>query len=117
MTKTDKTNFKSMPYEDRGKIDLDKLQINHKDKNTLNNQIDNLEWSTNLYNYMYSNATKVNQYDKNGNFIKQWDSIKEAAFMLNVNHSAIIACCKGKCRTIKGYKWEYANKTPPDLTT
>lgn len=110
----DKTNFKSMPYEDRSKINLNDLQVNHKDNNQLNNCVDNLEWCTGLYNYMYSNATKVNQYDKNGNFIKQWDSIREPAFMLNVTHSAIVSCCKGKCKTVRGYVWKYVDETSPD---
>lgn len=103
----DKTNFKSMPYEDISKIDLNKLQINHKDENPANNNVNNLEWCTNLYNYMYSNSTKVDQYDLNGNFIKTWNSIKDITITLGIKHTAIIACCKGRCKTTKGYIWKY----------
>lgn len=46
----DKTNYKSLPNEDRSKISLDTLVINHKDGNKLNNSIDNLEWCTQAYN-------------------------------------------------------------------
>lgn len=45
-----KSSFKSLPKEDRDKINLDNLVINHKDGNKLNNNLENLEWCTQAYN-------------------------------------------------------------------
>ena len=45
-----KSSFKSLPKEDRDKINLDNLVINHKDGNKLNNNLENLEWCTQEYN-------------------------------------------------------------------
>lgn len=46
----DKSNFKYLSKEDRDKINLDNLVINHKDGNKLNNNLENLEWCTQAYN-------------------------------------------------------------------
>lgn len=45
----DKTNFKCFK-EDRRKVNLDKLVINHIDGNKQNNRLENLEWCTRAYN-------------------------------------------------------------------
>ena len=50
-----KLDFKYIDEEDRLKYinNLDMLEVNHKDKNTQNNRIDNLEWCTRRYNVNY----------------------------------------------------------------
>jgi len=50
----------------------------------------------------------VNQYDLEGNFIKRWDGAKDAAKELNIHNTSISMCCKGKQKTYKNYKWNYA---------
>jgi hypothetical protein len=50
-----------------------------------------------------NNRIRVEQKDLNDNHIKTWDSIKSTGF----DPSAIVACCKGKRQTHKGYKWNY----------
>jgi group I intron endonuclease len=47
------------------------------------------------------------QYDKQGNFIKLWDSASQAALSLNKHSSAISSCCKGKGKIIYGFIWRY----------
>lgn len=107
------------------------LVINHKDHNKLNNSIDNLEYVTqqeniqlafkngrcdkvkqkakqNILKASNSEKIKVNQYDINGNFIKQWNYIREVQKALNINNANIVACCKGKRKTAGGYIWRYA---------
>ena len=110
-----KLDFKSLLDEDRSKIDLNKLEVNHIDENKSNNNIDNLEWCTSKYNNNYGNhkqnvidkiKKKVSQYDLNGNFIKMYDSINDASFDSNLTHH-IGEVCQGKRKTAGGYIWKY----------
>lgn len=111
-----KTTFKSMPNEDRNKIDLDKLEINHKDENKLNNCAENLEWCTQLYNIHYgtrikrsgdNGRIKIIQKTKDNKILKVWDSLTIASETLNINKGRICCCCKGKAKSAGGYRWEY----------
>lgn len=53
------------------------------------------------------NQKPVHQYDKQGNFIKEWSSGTEVKQTLKINSSNIPACCKGKKQTVGGYIWKY----------
>ena len=48
----------------------------------------------------------VLQYDKDGNFIREWDTITEAETTLNITHK-IHYVCQGKRKTCGGYIWKY----------
>ena len=48
----------------------------------------------------------INQYDLQGNFIKQWESINSA---MKQYKGDIQACCKGKQKISAGFIWKYAN--------
>ena len=115
-----KKYFKSMPYENRKIIDLETLEVNHKDENPLNNRAENLEWCTRSYNMHYGNIRKkieekrkykkVNQYDLNGNFIKTWNKVSDITNTLKISRQSISYCCNGKCKTASGYVWRYINE-------
>ena len=49
----------------------------------------------------------VFQMDINCNPIKKFSSITEASIELNIEATSIVACCKGKKLTTKGYKFKY----------
>lgn len=82
-------------------------QVNHKSKIKSDNSVSNLEWCTGLYNIRYSKAKKIIQYDLNDNFIKEWESISDAAKELNIPTTHISKCCLGKLNKTHSYKWRY----------
>lgn len=55
-----------------------------------------------------SHRRPVNMYDMNGCFIRQWETIKEAALYAGVADTHIGDCCKGKIKKSGGYVWKYA---------
>jgi hypothetical protein len=55
-----------------------------------------------------SQVKKINQFDIDGNFIKQWGSITDAAKSFNVSNTTVSRWLKSATHTPKGFKWEYA---------
>lgn len=47
------------------------------------------------------------QYDKNGNFIQEYESITQASEMTNTNKGNIQQVCIGKRKTANNYIWKY----------
>lgn len=60
----------------------------------------------------------VNQYDKQGNFIKTWRCIKEAATEYKLDSGNIIKCCKRQKHHnyCGGFIWRYTNDESPILS-
>lgn len=99
-------------------------QVNHKDENKLNNNINNLEWCSAIYNNNYGTkkeryrkslikkiGRRINQYDLDGNYIRTWECLMDAERYLNKKRASmpITLCCRKKSKTAYGYRWEYAN--------
>ncbi len=102
--------------------------VNHKDETRDNNSVDNLEWVTHLENCRYGTAIarrtahldyskrRVNnagqifacskpiiQYDKNGNYIREWKSATECSKETGFSISGIRSVVRGKRNSIFGY--------------
>lgn len=99
-----------------------KPQINHKDGNKLNLKLSNLEWNTSSENTQHAydnglthlktgadspNAIPIDQYTKDGEYIKTWGGATCVLNELGINKSNIIQCCKGNAKSAGGYTWKY----------
>jgi hypothetical protein len=49
----------------------------------------------------------IQQFDLEGNFIKDWGSCIEASRTLNISRGNITQCCKNKVKSHKGFIWRY----------
>lgn len=54
-----------------------------------------------------SNSIAINQFDKQGNFIKTWKSSTEAAKHYDIHSTAIGNHLKGRSQSCQGYIWKY----------
>lgn len=65
-----------------------------------------------IYKKKYNSSKrykKVCQYDLNNNFIKEWNSSKEAGEALNIRPANINQAANGQKKTAAGYIWRYSN--------
>lgn len=90
-------------------------EVNHKDDNHSNNNVNNLEWCSRLYNVNYGDRTKktyvpVIMFDLNNNIIKEFNNQVEAAKETGVKQGSISNCCRGFSKTAGGYKWRYKHE-------
>lgn len=104
-----------------------KPMVNHKDGNTKNNNVSNLEWVTASENVSHaSNILKVMQQYSKANekkkrrvvqidvvtkqIVNTFDSIREAERKTGIKSSYIVNICKGKFYQAFGYHWCYVEE-------
>ena len=95
-------------------------QVNHKDENKQNNNVENLEFCDIKYNSNFGTRNEriaakntngklskpVLQYDLEGNFIREWKSTAECG-RNGFNQAHVAACCQGKLKKHKDSIWRY----------
>lgn len=93
-------------------------EINHKDENKLNNNVDNLEWCDSKYNCNYGmrnkklSETKRNREDCSKPVLCIetgiiYPSLKEAERQTGIFATSIKQVCKKRQKTSGGYHWKY----------
>jgi len=108
-----------------------KPEVNHKDWNKLNNNLDNIEWCTRSENSIHAYkmwlretnnfkvkhpskwklwknhflSKKVNQYDLKWNLIKEWGSMSDVKRELWIY---VYYCCSWRLKTAGGFIWRYS---------
>ena len=102
------------------------LDINHKDGNTSNNILSNLEWCTRSENLRHSykvlgrsgvnkgrfnernkSSKPISMYNLNGEYIRTFSCSREASRVLNIDQGSISKAANGIRNKAGGYKWKY----------
>lgn len=59
-------------------------------------------------------AKPVDQYTKDGVFVRRFNSIAAAASSVDKKATQISSCCYGRCLSCGGFLWTFPDGTPPD---
>lgn len=98
-------------------------EVNHKNEIKDDNRVENLEWCNRQYNTRYGTRSKrqaesvrgknckpVAQMTMEGNLIRRWSSISEAAKFLGIHRTGIGMCCNGRIGSYLKFKWALIEK-------
>lgn len=105
-----------------------KPQVNHIDGDIRNNTLSNLEWNTNSENGIHSyrvlgrknargmlgkcgvlnaRSKPVYQFTLDGEFLRSYESGRQAAFINNFKQCGISSAARGRYKQAHGFKWSY----------
>lgn len=89
--------------------------IHHINHNTKDNRLENLcliEHKKHIGKHLSernikTKSRKVIQFTKDGQFVAEYPSVKEAEKQTNIKQPSISMCCNGVRKTAGGYVWKY----------
>lgn len=61
-------------------------------------------------NNILSHSKKIKQYDLEGNFLKEFNSLKDAATITKSNRSQISKCCRNLSFSANGFRYSFLNE-------
>lgn len=71
--------------------------------------------SKSKFNSTYKNSNTVEQYDKSGNLIATYASAMQAERAIGGDNGHILAVCRGKRKTHKGFIWKFGHVKSDEL--
>jgi hypothetical protein len=92
-----------------------KPEVDHIDRNKLNNNLSNIRWADrkiqnnnrNLSNMIKKFSKPVLQFTLDGEFVREWESTIEIYRELGYSQGNISSCCLGRLKSAYGFKWKY----------
>ena len=111
--KTDNTVF----LNEDGSINYEKTNLRWTTrKENINNPLTKTKMRINArkpskgkYGKKHHRSKPIIQYDKEGNFIKEWDCANDVERVLGISNKHIGSVCLGKRKSCGGYIWKYKN--------
>ena len=111
--KTDNTVF----LNEDGSIDYEKTNLRWTTrKENINNPLTKTKMRINArkpskgkYGKKHHRPKPIIQYDKEGNFIKEWECANDVERVLGISNKHIGSVCLGKRKSCGGYIWKYKN--------
>ena len=113
---TDKTDNTVWLNED-GSVNYDKTNLRWvTKKENMNNPLTKIKMQINArkpskgkYSKKHHRSKPIIQYDKEGNFIREWDCANDVERVLGISNKHIGSVCLGKRKSCGGYIWKYKN--------